>query len=263
MLAWTGMATAVGDAARSRRAYVAAVEERARRAEQTREEEARRRVVEERLRIARELHDVVAHHIAVINVQAGVAAHVLRAAARSRPSAALAHVRPAPRHACSTELAVAARRAAPAPTTRDAPPSRPAGWRRLDELLDSLAAAGLAVEHRQHGEPRELPAAVDLAAYRIVQEALTNAHKHGTGTARGSRVRLHGGRRPWRSPTIAGITGAGPAAAARRRRRLGGTVIVGHARARPPSVGGTLHRRARTDGRFRVRRRPAGSPSRR
>jgi signal transduction histidine kinase len=78
IVAWLGMAVAVGDALRSRRAYVAAIEERALRAEQTREEEARRRVIEERLRIARELHDVVAHHIALINVQAGVAAHVLR-----------------------------------------------------------------------------------------------------------------------------------------------------------------------------------------
>ena len=73
------MATAVGDAARSRRAYVAAVEERAApgRAE-TGRRRPRRRVAEERLRIARDLHDVMAHHIALINVQAGVAAHVLR-----------------------------------------------------------------------------------------------------------------------------------------------------------------------------------------
>ena len=65
-----GMATAIGDALRSRRAYVAAIEERAPRAEETREEEAERRVMEERLHIARELHDVLAHHIALINVQA-------------------------------------------------------------------------------------------------------------------------------------------------------------------------------------------------
>ena len=68
-LAWMGMALALGDAVRARRAYVAAIEERAVRAEQSRDEEARRRVAEERLRIARELHDVVAHHIALINVQ--------------------------------------------------------------------------------------------------------------------------------------------------------------------------------------------------
>ena len=92
--AWVFMAAAVGDATRSHRAYIAEVEERARRAEQTREEEADRRVMQERLRIARELHDVVAHHIAVISVQAGAATHVLE----RRPDQVgpvLAHIREA------------------------------------------------------------------------------------------------------------------------------------------------------------------------
>ena len=77
VLAWSGMPAAVGDAVRSQRAIVAAARERAERAEATREEEAQRRVAEERLHIARELHDVVAHHIAVMTVQAGVAGHLL------------------------------------------------------------------------------------------------------------------------------------------------------------------------------------------
>ena len=77
LLAWSAIAAAFGDAVRSRRAYLAATEERADRAERTREEEARRQVVEERLRIARELHDVVAHHVAVVSVQAGLAGHLL------------------------------------------------------------------------------------------------------------------------------------------------------------------------------------------
>ena len=87
-----------GDAVRSRRAFIDAIRERAERAERTREEEARRRVAEERLRIARDLHDVVAHHIALVNVQAGVAAHVMD----KRPDQAkeaLAHVREASRSA--------------------------------------------------------------------------------------------------------------------------------------------------------------------
>ncbi|WP_143670309.1 histidine kinase dimerization/phosphoacceptor domain-containing protein, partial [Streptomyces antimycoticus] len=98
LFAWAGLAAATGDAVRSRRAYIAAIEERAVRAERTREEEARRRVAEERLRIARELHDVVAHHIALVNVQAGVASHVMD----NRPDQAkeaLAHVRQASRSA--------------------------------------------------------------------------------------------------------------------------------------------------------------------
>ncbi|MFD6428415.1 histidine kinase dimerization/phosphoacceptor domain-containing protein [Bacillus velezensis] len=72
IFAWLGLAAAAGDAVRSRRAYITAIHERADRAERTREEEARRRVAEERLRIARDLHDVVAHQISVISLSAGV-----------------------------------------------------------------------------------------------------------------------------------------------------------------------------------------------
>jgi signal transduction histidine kinase len=178
--AWSIAFVAIADAARSRRAYITEVEERARRAEETREEEARRQVAEERLRIARELHDVVAHHIAVINVQAGAAAHVLK----TRPEAvepALGHIRRAADTVMKELAAVVGVLRGPdelAPTE----PTR--GLARLAELLDAFAAAGLKVEYRQHGDARELPAVVDLAAYRIVQESLTNAHKHGTGKAR-------------------------------------------------------------------------------
>ncbi|MBX6752256.1 MAG: hypothetical protein IRY85_21780 [Micromonosporaceae bacterium] len=175
-VAWIGMATAVGDAVRSSRAYVAAVEERAARAEQTRESEARRRVTEERVRIARELHDVVAHHIAVINVQAGLAEQSVR----TRPEqaeAALGHVRQAARtvlNELTTILAVLRQ-----PGDIDAPTEPVRGLAQLGELLDSLASAGLRVAHHQAGTARSLPPAVDWAAYRIVQEALTNAYKHG------------------------------------------------------------------------------------
>jgi signal transduction histidine kinase len=175
-VAWIGMATAAGDAVRSSRAYVAAVEERAARAEQTRESEARRRVTEERVRIARELHDVVAHHIAVINVQAGLAEQSVR----TRPEqaeAALGHVRQAARtvlNELTTILAVLRQ-----PGDVDAPTEPVRGLAQLGELLDSLASAGLRVVHREVGTARPLPPAVDWAAYRIVQEALTNAYKHG------------------------------------------------------------------------------------
>ncbi|GAA4736353.1 two-component sensor histidine kinase [Phytohabitans rumicis] len=177
-LAWVGMAVAFGDATRSRRAYVAEVEERARRAEHSRDEEARRRVAEERLRIARELHDVVAHHIAVINVQAGAAAHVLH----SRPDVvgtALAHIR----HESDTVVkelgAVVGFLRQPDESSTE--PTR--GLARLEDLLASMATAGLTVRCHQQGNAYELPTVTDLAAYRIVQEALTNAHKHGTGGA--------------------------------------------------------------------------------
>ncbi len=101
------LAIAVADAVRNRRAYVAAVEERARRAEESREREASRRVGDERLRIARELHDVLAHHIAVINVQAGVAGHLMdRQPEQARE--ALDHVRSAARSVLSEMQAVVA-----------------------------------------------------------------------------------------------------------------------------------------------------------
>jgi signal transduction histidine kinase len=175
ILTSAGLATAIGDLVRTRRAYLAEVLERARRAEHGREEETRRRVIEERVRIARELHDVVAHNIAMINVQAGVAAHVLH----SRPDQAeesLAHVRRAARTVLdelSTVLGVLRD-----PGGDSDEPAR--GLAHLPELIEQVSGAGLRVEQRRDGADRELPAAVDLAAYRIIQESLTNAHKYAT-----------------------------------------------------------------------------------
>jgi signal transduction histidine kinase len=179
VFAWIFMAAAVGDAARSHRAYVAEVEARAHRAEQTREQEAQRRVIDERLRIARELHDVVAHHIAVISVQAGAATHVLE----RRPDQVgpvLAHIREAS-DLVLKEIAsvVGVLRNADEPTGTEPAP----GLSRLPELLGALEAAHFTVRRQLRGEARDLPAMVDLAAYRIVQEALTNAHKYGDGRA--------------------------------------------------------------------------------
>jgi signal transduction histidine kinase len=179
-LFFVGMATAFGDATRSRRAYLAEVEERARRAEQTREEEAQRRVIQERLRIARELHDVVAHHIAVISVQAAAASHLLdRRPEQVRPALDLI------RHAgddvlkeLSSIVGVLRQSDDPVVSTEPTP-----GLSRLPALLETVAAAGLTVTFASSGAERVLPAVTDLAAYRIVQEALTNAHKHGTGSA--------------------------------------------------------------------------------
>ncbi|GHJ28972.1 two-component sensor histidine kinase [Streptomyces hygroscopicus subsp. sporocinereus] len=193
LFAWTGLAAAVGDAVRSRRAFVAAIEERAVRAERSREEEARRRVAEERLRIARELHDVVAHHIALVNVQAGVASHVMD----SRPDQAkeaLAHVRQASRSALDelrATVGLLRQYGDPAAPTEPAP-----GLAVLDQLVDGFVRAGMRVEVRT--EPPEalgpLPGSVDLTAYRVVQEALTNVHKHaGPGATAGIRIARSGG----------------------------------------------------------------------
>ncbi|RPK53358.1 Sensor histidine kinase DesK [Streptomyces sp. ADI91-18] len=177
IFAWTGMAAAAGDAVRSRRAFVDAIRERAERAERTREEEARRRVAEERLRIARDLHDVVAHHIALVNVQAGVAAHVMD----KRPDQAkeaLAHVRDASRSALNelrATVGLLRQTGDPEAPTEPAP-----GLAVLDDLTATFRHAGLPVRVMvQLDRSRDpLPSAVDLAAYRVIQEALTNVRKH-------------------------------------------------------------------------------------
>ncbi|WP_217209475.1 sensor histidine kinase [Streptomyces sp. AC550_RSS872] len=175
IFAWTGIGATAGDAVRSRRAFVAAIRERAERAERTREEEARRRVAEERLRIARDLHDVVAHHIALVNVQAGVASHVMD----KRPDQAkeaLAHVREASRSALNelrATVGLLRQSGDPEAPTEPAP-----GLDRLDELAGTFRSAGLQVEIARADQGTTLPAAVDLAAYRVIQEALTNVQKH-------------------------------------------------------------------------------------
>ncbi|MFF4831296.1 sensor histidine kinase [Streptomyces sp. NPDC001315] len=175
VFAWTGIGATAGDAVRSRRAVVQAIRDRADRAERTREEEARRRVAEERLRIARDLHDVVAHHIALVNVQAGVAAHVMD----KRPDQAkeaLAHVREASRSALNelrATVGLLRQSGDPEAPTEPAP-----GLDRLDELTGTFRSAGLQVEVARADQGTTLPAAVDLAAYRVIQEALTNVQKH-------------------------------------------------------------------------------------
>ncbi|AWW42680.1 MULTISPECIES: sensor histidine kinase [Streptomyces] len=181
IFAWTGMAAAGGDAVRSRRAFVQAIRERAEKAERTREEEARRRVAEERLRIARDLHDVVAHHIALVNVQAGVASHVMD----RRPDQAkeaLAHVREASRSALNELRAtVGLLRQSDDP---EAPTEPAPGLDRLDDLVGTFRSAGLHVELARADHGTTVPAAVDLAAYRVIQEALTNVQKHAGERAR-------------------------------------------------------------------------------
>ncbi|MFF7165094.1 sensor histidine kinase [Streptomyces sp. NPDC008086] len=181
IFAWTGIGATAGDAVRSRRAFVAAIRERAERAERTREEEARRRVAEERLRIARDLHDVVAHHIALVNVQAGVASHVMD----KRPDQAkeaLAHVREASRSALNelrATVGLLRQSGDPEAPTEPAP-----GLDRLDELAGTFRSAGLQVEIARADQGTTLPAAVDLAAYRVIQEALTNVQKHAGAEAK-------------------------------------------------------------------------------
>jgi signal transduction histidine kinase len=162
-----------GLASQNRRAYIASLQARA-------EDDARRRVDEERLRIARELHDVVAHTMATINVQAGVAAHVLP----DRPEAAaeaLRVIKGASKEGLRELRAIlnVLRRADEDDPTQPAP-----GLAQIETLVAGATRAGLATTVRLTGTAGPLPAAVDLAAYRIVQESLTNAIRHaGPATA--------------------------------------------------------------------------------
>ena len=259
VLAWTGMFAAVGATVRTWHDYAAAMEERALRAEASKEEEARRRVAEERLRIARELHDVIAHHIALITIQAGVAGHFLR----GRPDqaeVALGHIRDAGRTVLD-ELGplLHVLRQSGDETTDETQPTEPVpGLSRLGGLLESLTAAGLSVRHRQAGHPRPLPTAIDLTAYRVVQEALTNAHKHGP-TAEADLLVDYGPDELRIRITNPLDSGPYPAAATGTGHGLTGM------RERAHAVGGSLHAGADADGHFclvvRLPLPPAGPPA--
>ncbi|TFC89261.1 two-component sensor histidine kinase [Cryobacterium sp. TMT4-31] len=178
LAAFVGFATAAGDANRSHAAYIRGITERARRAEETKESEALRRVAEERLRIARDLHDLLAHQIAVINLHSSVASQALP----DRPDDAetsLATIRAAARTVLGeigSLLNVLRATDAGGTGLASAPV---AGLADLEPLLIDFERSGLRVEHRLAGTPRPLPGAVDMVAFRVVQEALTNAHKHG------------------------------------------------------------------------------------
>jgi signal transduction histidine kinase len=181
LAAFSALAAAVGDSVRNQRAAVASALARAEAAEASREEEARRRVAEERLRIARELHDAVAHHVSVINVQAGVASHLLEAdppAART----ALVHVRAASQEVIE-EMRVMVGLLRTEGNAQLVEPPTP-GLTEVPGLVARMRSAGLDVELDDRVGDRDLPTTIGLTTYRVIQEALTNAGRYGTGTAR-------------------------------------------------------------------------------
>jgi signal transduction histidine kinase len=166
---WLVAAMLFGELARHRAALVQVAERRALEAERTREEVASRRAAEERLRIARELHDSLTHSISVIKVQAGVAVHLARKRGEEVPEVLLA---------IQEASAAAARELR---ETLEA--LHVDGLARLPALLDRARRAGLDVTVTTGGRSRPLPAGVDLAAYRIVQESLTNVTRHAGATS--------------------------------------------------------------------------------
>ncbi|GGU72334.1 two-component sensor histidine kinase [Streptomyces albospinus] len=182
VLAWV-----LGDSVRTRRAYWAQLEEKAARLEKEREAQSRIAVAAERARIARELHDVVAHNVSVMVVQADGAAYVLDAAP-DQARQALETISGTGRQALAEMRRLLGVLRTGEQTEGGEYVPQP-GVEQLADLIDQVRGAGLPVDFRVVGEPRSLPSSVELTAYRIVQEALTNARKHG-GPGVNATVRL-------------------------------------------------------------------------
>jgi signal transduction histidine kinase len=238
------MAAAVGEVVRMARVLAAEAQQRAERAEQGREQEARRRVDAERLRIAREVHDTVAHAIAVINVQAGVTAHVL-------------HKRPQQARETLVVIEQTSARAldelrATLGVLRDADDDRRAptpGLGQVEELAGLARDAGLDVKVEVASPTRELPSAVDQAAYRILQESITNVIRH----AGPARVTVSLTYRPAELELRVADDGRGPRDAADGADG-GGRGIVGM-RERAALLGGEVTAGPRPGGGFQVQAR--------
>ncbi|MFE7867256.1 sensor histidine kinase [Streptomyces bacillaris] len=232
---WLVSLVAVGRAQWTRAAYLREVEQRALAAEREQEARAEQSATEERLRIARELHDVLGHSVSLINVQSGAALH--RLSKKPEPAAALAAAEEALEavKATSKEALRELRSTLGALRGPDesAPTSPASGLDRLDELVARARATGIDVRLRTEGERRPLPPPVDLAAYRIVQESLTNVTRHARATGavvtvdytdgRAVRVRVDddGEGAPEGSPPGSGIRGM-----AERARAFGGELTA-------------------------------------
>ncbi|MFI5615610.1 sensor histidine kinase [Amycolatopsis sp. NPDC051903] len=224
-LAWLIAAGAAGEALRQ-------AERRAVEAERTREETARRRADEERLHIARELHDSLTHQISVIKVQAEAAVHVARKRGEQVPEALLA-IRDAGREA-ARELR------ATLEALRDDDKTPPRGLDHVPDLVHQARTAGLDATLTIEGHRHEVPVAVDRTAYRIVQESLTNIARHAAAATASVRIDYRPGAVVIRvdddgtaAPDAAPVPGVGLLG---MRERV--TVLGGHLRAAPRSEGG-------------------------
>ncbi|MFI6405753.1 sensor histidine kinase [Streptomyces sp. NPDC050548] len=241
--AWLLLPVVAGNALRLRDAYLEAVQARAEYAERSREEEARHRVAEERMRIARELHDVVAHHLALAHAQAGTAAHL----ARTHPDHAQKILSEL---AGTTSSALREMKGTVGLLRRADDPCAPLapspGLAQLAELTGAFTAAGLTVTVTTEGERRPLSPGVDLTAYRIVQEALTNVSKHATTGSAQVRLRYSHDR------LTVTVSDDGPGTTTVPAPPPGqGFGLIGM-RERARSVGGALRAGHRVEGGFEV-----------
>jgi signal transduction histidine kinase len=237
-----GAATAwvLGEVARTRRAYLAALEERAARLERERDEHARRAIEEERMRIARELHDVVAHTLTTINVRAAAAAERL---GPGEPRTALEKIEQASHDAIGELRAILG--VLRDPDGSEAPRAPVPGVENIAELVRRTRDGGVDVGLEVSGErPPHLSDAVSLAAYRIVQESLTNAQRHAPRAAVRVCLDYDASRL---SIAVENDAAAPPAG-------NGATPGIGIAgmRERATAIGGTLHA-GQIEDRFRVR----------
>jgi len=241
---WLVASLVLGETARSRRAYLEEVEQRALEAERSREDEAHRRAGEERIRIARELHDVLAHRISMISVQSGVGAHLLdRDPDQARR--ALVAVNQASKEALQELRAtLGLLRQVDGPESRSPVP----GLAQLELVMASTTAAGVDVRLDVSGQPRDLPTGVDLAAYRIIQESLTNVIRH----ARAATARIAIAYR--RGDVVIEIEDDGRGLDEQGAPTSGGNGLLGmHERA--AALGGDLEAGPVAAGGFRVRAR--------
>ncbi|NUT37279.1 MAG: sensor histidine kinase [Hamadaea sp.] len=235
LLGWFFAANIAGLVTRQRTAYLEQVEQRAIEAERTREEVALRRATEERLRIARDLHDTLTHSISLIKVQAGVAVHLARKRGDEPPPALIA-IQEASGQAMRELRATLEVLRAP---DGEPPLSRLA---RVEDLVEQTRATGVPVSLTVTGEAVPLPRDTDQTAYRVVQEALTNVTKHAPGAS--VAVGIHYG--PAR--LVVEVLDDGPAAAT----FTPGVGLTGM-RERVTAAGGTLATGPREPGGFAVR----------
>jgi signal transduction histidine kinase len=182
---WLISAGVMGVAFRMWQLHLREVEQRADEAERTRDETARRRAVEERLRIARELHDSLTHSISVIQVQAGVAVHLARKRGEDVPPALLAIQEAGADASRELRATLGVLRSQDDYGSEDSDGS---GLGQLNSLVARARTAGLPVTVTMTGAQRPLPPDVDQAAYRIVQEALTNVSRHAGLAGGGGQV---------------------------------------------------------------------------
>jgi signal transduction histidine kinase len=240
---WLAVSFVAGEVSRARSAYLREVERRAIDAERTREEEGRRHASEERMRIARELHDVLAHSISVINVQAGVALHLLeRQPEQARP--ALVAITQASKDALrELRATLGVLRGADDEDPRAPTPT----LARLDDLVANATTAGVRVQVNVTGAERPLPPGVDLAAYRIAQESLTNVARHVRPAAATLSITYDA------DELVVEVQDDGRTAPDARAVREGHGLIG--MRERAASVGGQLEAGPRPEGGFRVRAR--------